>query len=258
MRERELNDYGVHVAASKRERERERRVWREMRSRCHRQRHYTPPARAHLAVSPPVTGVPSPDGLPCVDCGGTPFNFTRLGVRVPMLVVSPWAVAGVVSAPPPHTTAGGGSGGGYEHASLPATLAQMLPAAFPTPLTARTAWAAPLTPLWEATPLTAPRTDTPATLPPVPTRVTPCMAGVSREGAGQPNHLQQSLMLLAEGTARRVGGGGAAAADGGSTMTRASVEEGLRAAGALASEAAAGMYARMRMAGVMAAGAPAA
>src|SRR4051794_22530918 len=33
---------------------------------------------------PPHEGVPSPDGIPCRDCG---FNFTfdRLGIRIPMV-----------------------------------------------------------------------------------------------------------------------------------------------------------------------------
>eukprot|EP00158_Paraphelidium_tribonemae_P000407 Partr_v1_DN22123_c0_g2_i1_m35841 putative Phosphoesterase family len=49
----------------------------------------------------PVTGVPSPDGIPCRDCSHTPLNFTRLGIRVPTVLVSPWIPAGtVVHAPP--------------------------------------------------------------------------------------------------------------------------------------------------------------
>lgn len=40
---------------------------------------------------PPPTGVPNPDGLNSTD---DPFDFTRLGVRVPFVVVSPWVQKG--------------------------------------------------------------------------------------------------------------------------------------------------------------------
>ena len=42
---------------------------------------------------PPPTGVPNPDGLNSTD---DPFDFTRLGVRVPSLLISPWVPKGVV------------------------------------------------------------------------------------------------------------------------------------------------------------------
>ena len=77
-----------------------------------------------------------------MDCGPTPFNFTRLGIRVPMLVVSPWADKGrIVHAP-------ASAAGAYEHSSLAASLAELVPG-FGAPLTARAAWATPLHPLWE-------------------------------------------------------------------------------------------------------------
>jgi phospholipase C len=37
-------------------------------------------------VAPPQDGVPNPDGL----MNHYGFNFTRLGVRLPFLLVSPW------------------------------------------------------------------------------------------------------------------------------------------------------------------------
>ena len=186
------------------------------------------------SVPPPVAGVPSPDGRPCSDCKyPESFNFTRLGVRVPMVVVSPWALAG--AAPPAP------AGRFYEHSSLPATLRGAFPGAFPAPLTARDAAAAPLNALWEATALPGPRADTPATLPAVPAGPSPALEGVARDGAGPLNHLQRSLLLLAEGAAR--------AAEG--TLARGEGAEGVLAAlrekGALASEAAAGAYARARL-----------
>ena len=187
---------------------------------------------------PPVAGVPSPDGLPCSDCKfPASFNFTRLGVRVPMVVVSPWALAG--AAPPAP------AGRFYEHSSLAATLRGAFPGAFPAPLTARDAAAAPLNALWEGTALPGPRTDTPATLPPVPPGPSPALQSVPRDGAGPLNHLQRSLLLLAEGAARA--GEGALAREEGA----AGVLAALREKGALDSEAAAGLYARARLGAFM-------
>ena len=183
-----------------------------------------------------MAGVPSPDGRPCTDCAfPASFNFTRLGVRVPMIIASPWALP--VTPPPP-------SAGAYEHSSLAATLAQLLPAAFPAPLTARAAWAAPLTALWEATDLPGPRTDTPAVLPPVPTTPSPSMAGVSREGKGPLNHLQVSLLALAEAAAAEAEGGGAQHA--GAVAARLA---GIR------TEAEAGLFARARLGALLGRGA---
>jgi len=187
------------------------------------------------SMPPPVTGIPSPDGLPCASGCKHPeaFNFTRLGVRVPMLVVSPWATASVAPLAP--------TGSHYEHSSLSATLRQVFPDAFPTPLTARAAAAAPLTALWENSPINAPRTDTPPTLPPVPSQVTPSMMGLSREGTGPPNDLQRSLLLLAEATAQYLEG----------VETEADPLQGnfeaLQERGALNSEASAGQYAKARL-----------
>ena len=187
------------------------------------------------SVPPPVTGVPSPDGLPCTGCKHPgSFNFTRLGVRVPMVVVSPWALAG--AAPPAP------AGSYYEHSSLAATLRGAFPAAFPAPLTARDAAAAPLNALWEGTALPGPRTDTPATLPPVPAGPSPALQGVPRNGAGPLNHLQRSLLLLAEGAARAAEGA-LAPQEGGAEAVLAALAE----RGALDSEAAAGLYARARL-----------
>ena len=46
-------------------------------------------------VPPPQHNVPAPDSCkPPKD--NDPFNFTRLGVRVPMIMISPWINAGTV------------------------------------------------------------------------------------------------------------------------------------------------------------------
>ena len=184
---------------------------------------------------PPPTSVPSPDGLPCSGCKypGS-FNFTRLGVRVPMLVVSPWATASVAPPAP--------QGSYYDHSSLPATLREACPAAFPQPLSARAAAAQSLAALWEGTQLPGPRADTPATLPEVPAGASPALEGAARDGAGAPNHLQRSLLLLAEAAAAAALGGQGALAGGAQGVAAA-----LERAGALDSEARAGRYARERL-----------
>lgn len=67
-------------------------------------------------VAPP-TGVPSPDGLVSEDEN---FDFTRLGVRVPFVVASPWVKKGhVIHAPPKGEPQ-------FEHSSIPATLIHKL------------------------------------------------------------------------------------------------------------------------------------
>lgn len=49
---------------------------------------------------------------------GAPFNFDRLGVRVPAILVSPWIPKGTVIAGPEDPT----NGRNFDHASIPATV----------------------------------------------------------------------------------------------------------------------------------------
>jgi len=113
-------------------------------------------------VPPPSSGVPAPDDVACSDCGDVPFNFTRLGVRVPMVVISPWVQAGVyVTGVPPGVAPTPTSQ--FELTSVLATVHNVLGTS--SYLTARDAWAAPLDWIWEQSPLTAPRTDCPTVLP---------------------------------------------------------------------------------------------
>lgn len=106
-------------------------------------------------VPTPVIGVPSPDGITGV-AGSYTFNFDRLGVRVPTIVVSPWIQQGFVE----HKAAGPMAPfSQYEHSSIPATVRKLFN--LPSPhLTAREAWAGTFDHLVQ----TSPRTDTPATL----------------------------------------------------------------------------------------------
>jgi phospholipase C len=94
---------------------------------------------------PPPINVPNPDGKIAVD---PPFNFTRLGVRVPAILVSPWVEKGQVDSTL------------YEHASLPATVRTLF--SLPEALTARDRAANSFE---KNITRTSPRTDPPMTLP---------------------------------------------------------------------------------------------
>ncbi len=94
---------------------------------------------------PPPGLVPNPDGKVAKD---PPFDFTRLGVRVPAILVSPWVEKGGVDATV------------YEHASLPATLKSLF--GLPNFLTARDGAANTFE---KNLFLTTPRTDAPLVLP---------------------------------------------------------------------------------------------
>jgi phospholipase C len=111
---------------------------------------------------PPPADIPSPDGISSTD---DPFDFTRLGVRVPTLVISPWTSKGTVVHAPPSDQ------GQFDHTSLIATVLHKMfqPAAgYPSPdfLTQRDAWAATFEDLF--TMESVPRSDCPLTLPDVP------------------------------------------------------------------------------------------
>ena len=109
-------------------------------------------------VPPPQTGVPSPDGI----CTKEGFEYTRLGVRIPTLAISPWISKGtLVHTPPPAQRPEATSE--YELSSIPATLRKLFPQ-IGGPLTRRDAWAASFEHL--LTPKL--RSDCPASLPEVP------------------------------------------------------------------------------------------
>ncbi|CAG8758466.1 4146_t:CDS:2, partial [Ambispora leptoticha] len=103
---------------------------------------------------PPPSNVPPPDNVTAPI-----FNFDRLGIRVPTLLISPWINKGIVVHNPPK------NGSYFEHSSIPATLKKIFD--LPSFLTRRDAWAGTFEYLWDNT--NSPRTDTPTTLPSVPT-----------------------------------------------------------------------------------------
>jgi len=111
-------------------------------------------------VPTPLNGVPNPDGLNSVR---PPFDFTREGVRVPFVAISPWLPKGIVihgptaSQMPSPTSV-------FEHSSVPALLKSLFN--LPSFLTKRDAWAANFFNLLNVaeTGITSPRTDCPTQL----------------------------------------------------------------------------------------------
>lgn len=127
-------------------------------------------------VTPPQVGVPSPDGIVATDG----FTFNRLGIRVPMVVVSPWVEQGTVEhrARGPHVTSQ------YEHCSIIATCNKIF--GISDQMTNRTAWAGTFEHLF--TQMESPRTDCPEKLP----ELEPWTLDELREQWGKPlnDHLE--------------------------------------------------------------------
>ncbi|KAK4414357.1 Non-specific phospholipase C4 [Sesamum alatum] len=104
-------------------------------------------------VPTPVTGVPSPDGI----VGPEPYNFQfdRLGVRVPAIMVSPWIEKGTVL----HAPSGPYPTSEFEHSSIPATVKKIFN--LKEFLTKRDEWAGTFETVISRE---SPRTDCPETL----------------------------------------------------------------------------------------------
>jgi phospholipase C len=110
-------------------------------------------------VPPPMNGVPNPDGMP-PEFPQVNFNFTRLGIRVPFILASPWINKGLVE----HDPQGPTSTSKYNHGSIPATLHKI----FGTQgyLSKRDEWSGTFDHLLLER--STPRTDCPTTLPVIP------------------------------------------------------------------------------------------
>jgi phospholipase C len=109
----------------------------------------------------PVVGVPNPDNI---NSTKPPFDFKRLGVRIPMIVASPWIPKGLVvheAGPAQMPTATSQ----YDTTSILATVKKMF--GLPNFLTKRDAWASSFENIFS---LNAPRSDCPTKLPAVPTQ----------------------------------------------------------------------------------------
>ncbi|KAJ0439050.1 putative phosphoesterase, alkaline-phosphatase-like, core domain superfamily [Helianthus annuus] len=104
-------------------------------------------------VPTPTVGVPSPDGI----VGPEPYNFQfdRLGVRVPAILISPWIEPGTVL----HEPSGPFPTSQYEHSSIPATVKKIFN--LKEFLTKRDEWAGTFEGVLTRT---TPRTDCPGIL----------------------------------------------------------------------------------------------
>jgi len=109
-------------------------------------------------VPPPMTGVPNPDGKVTATGSGT-FNFDRLGLRVPFVVVSPWVKKGHIE----HWAQGPTKTSQYEHSSIYATMKKIFH--LKGHLTKRDQWAGTFENVLLQ--LKKPRTDCPKKLPAV-------------------------------------------------------------------------------------------
>lgn len=136
-------------------------------------------------VPSPTTGVPPPQpGSHCIYGGDPYFDFTRLGVRVPTFLISPWTKKQEILNTPtgaaaPHNTSQ------FTHSSLSRTVHDLFGLA--GSLTDRDAWAGSYAPALTA--LDAPRNDTPASIPPPPA---PADGKTAAEGNQPLNDLQVS------------------------------------------------------------------
>jgi phospholipase C len=112
-------------------------------------------------VPSPNSGIPDPNpGQTCNPFGGDPtFDFSRLGIRIPAFIVSPWVPKGLIEHYPTGASAPT-STSQYEHSSVSRTLHDLFN--LDGFLTQRDQWAATLVPLFN---LTQPRTDCPLTMP---------------------------------------------------------------------------------------------
>uniref|UniRef100_A0A5B7B6P2 Putative non-specific phospholipase C3-like isoform X1 n=1 Tax=Davidia involucrata TaxID=16924 RepID=A0A5B7B6P2_DAVIN len=132
-------------------------------------------------VPTPVNGVPSPDGI----VGPEPYNFQfdRLGVRVPAILISPWIERGTVL----HRPSGPYPTSEFEHSSIPATVKKIFN--LKDFLTKRDEWAGTFDVVVNRS---SPRTDCPVTLPdPVKLRET------EAEEEKQLSEFQEELVQMA-------------------------------------------------------------
>jgi len=133
-------------------------------------------------VPTPLDGIPSPDGKVSMD---PPFEFKRLGLRVPVVVISPWIDKNTVV----HESVGPTPTSHYEHSSITATFNKIF--GFPEHLTDRDRWAGTFENVFLNR--KTPRTDCPWALPPAAKRT----KSAAEEPAQPLNDLQKNLLGVA-------------------------------------------------------------
>jgi phospholipase C len=128
--------------------------------------------------------VPAPDDS--VSFPDKNFEFNRLGVRIPTLLISPWVAKGTVIGAP-HPSEKPFNNSEFDLTSVISTVRKLLN--HPTPLTKRDAWSATFD---ERLSEPSPRTDCPMTLPDAPKSLG--AASAAAEGSQQINHLQVDIL----------------------------------------------------------------
>ena len=142
--------------------------------------------------------MPAPDDLPSFPEKN--FSFTRLGVRIPTLLISPWIARGTVISEPtdaekPTDTSE------FDLTSIISSVRNLLDGGRVPPLTKRDAWAATFDDY--LTTLTEPRTDCPTTLPPAPKSLG--VESATIEAAQRLNDLQTDIVGAYEALRLRTG-----------------------------------------------------
>jgi len=135
-------------------------------------------------VSTPLK-VPNPDGLNST-APDPEFNFTRIGVRVPTVMISPWIDKHTIISKPN----GPVEDSEFEHTSIAATLKKMFD--LPNFLTKRDEWAGTFEHVFMNR--TEPRTDCPMKLPSINK---PSKALLETEKSKPTTDLQDSFLILA-------------------------------------------------------------
>jgi len=146
----------------------------------------------------PMVNIPNPDGFNFTDNNGNVlFDFTRGGVRVPTVVVSPWVEKGQVIHDPIDTTKR------YEHSSMISTVVHKLfrPAfGHPEPsyLNKRDSWAPTFEHIFQI--LSEPRTDCPSKANNVVLQSTLTPDVLSKQdGSARLNDLQTEILSIVAG-----------------------------------------------------------
>jgi len=135
---------------------------------------------------PPPTDCPNPDGKNSTDTNPS-FDFERLGVRIPTIVISPWIKKGSLIGEPVNGTH-------FEHSAVLATARLLLMPDQPY-LTKRDAWVSTFE--WLIDTEDSPRTDCPTTLPLAPTqREFGSLLPMDQIGSRPAHELQKSFIKV--------------------------------------------------------------
>jgi len=137
---------------------------------------------------PPTSGIPPPDDIPSHP---DKFEFNRIGIRIPTLLISPWIEKGTLISGKPTGDAAPFDNSEWELSSISGTVVKLFN--LKSHLTKRDAWAGHFDGFLKKR--TTPRTDCPVTLPPVPSLT---REEVEREASLPINPLQADIVKAYE------------------------------------------------------------